>query len=91
MNDDSTSQPPSSDIAVIGLSCRFPGADGAEQFWQNLRNGVESIVFLSDEELRASGIPPAVFNAPDYVRAHGVVEGIEQFDAGFFGYSPREA
>jgi natural product biosynthesis luciferase-like monooxygenase protein len=91
MNDDSTSQPTSSDIAVIGLSCRFPGAGGAEQFWQNLRNGVESIVFLSDEELAASGIPPAVFNAPDYVRAHGVLEGIEQFDAGFFGYSPREA
>jgi phthiocerol/phenolphthiocerol synthesis type-I polyketide synthase E len=79
------------DIAIIGLSCRFPGANGAEPFWQNLRNGVESISFLTDEELRASGIPASVSSAPDYVRAHGVIEGIEEFDAAFFGYPPREA
>jgi len=92
-HDDDPSSPPSqsTDIAIIGLACRFPGAGGAEQLWQNLRNGVESISVLSEAELRASGIPPAVYNAPDYVRAHGVIEGIEEFDAAFFGYPPREA
>ncbi|HKH43442.1 MAG TPA: MupA/Atu3671 family FMN-dependent luciferase-like monooxygenase [Thermoanaerobaculia bacterium] len=90
-DDDSTQPSIASDIAIIGVSCRFPGADGVEQFWQNLRNGVESISFLTDEELRASGVPASVLSSPDYVRAHGVIERIEDFDAGFFGYSPREA
>jgi phthiocerol/phenolphthiocerol synthesis type-I polyketide synthase E len=79
------------DIAIVGLACRFPGADDPERFWRNLRNGVESVSFFSDQELRAAGIPPAVYGAPNYVRAHAVLEGIELFDAGFFGYSPREA
>ncbi len=60
--------PVSADIAIIGLSCRFPGAGDAEQLWQNLRNGVESISFFTDEELRASGIPASVSGSPDYVR-----------------------
>jgi phthiocerol/phenolphthiocerol synthesis type-I polyketide synthase E len=79
------------DIAIVGLACRFPGAGDPERFWRNLRNGVESVSFFSDGELRAAGIPPAVYSAPNYVRAHAVLEGIELFDAGFFGYSPREA
>jgi len=49
-HDDEQSPPPvpSSDIAVIGLACRFPGAGGPEQLWQNLRNGVESIAVLTE-------------------------------------------
>jgi phthiocerol/phenolphthiocerol synthesis type-I polyketide synthase E len=92
MNDDGRTLPPDpSDVAVIGLACRFPGADGPEAFWRNLRAGVDSISFFSDEELLAAGIPESVFRAPNYVRAHGVIEGVELFDAGFFGYAPREA
>lgn len=79
------------DIAIIGLACRLPGADGPEQLWRNLREGVESISFLTEEELRQAGVPPAVSSAPNYVRAHGVLEGSDLFDAGFFGYAPREA
>jgi phthiocerol/phenolphthiocerol synthesis type-I polyketide synthase E len=90
-HDDDSSDTATSDIAIIGLACRFPGAGDPEQLWQNLRNGVESIAVLSEEELRAAGVPPSVYNAPDYVRAHGVIERIEEFDAAFFGYSPREA
>lgn len=79
------------EIAVIGLACRFPGAQNQAQFWANLRDGVESISRFTDEELLASGIAPEVLRLPNYVKAGGVLPGIELFDAGFFGMSRREA
>ena len=78
-------------IAIIGLSCRFPGARSVQQFWQNMKDGVESISFFSDEELKESGIDPILLNDQNYVKAGAVLEDIEWFDAHFFGYSPREA
>jgi len=78
-------------IAVVGISARFPGARNAEQFWSNLRYGVESVSFFSDEELAAEGIPEAVFSNPKYVRAKAILEDVEMFDAAFFGINPREA
>jgi len=79
------------EIAIVGMAGRFPGAQNINEFWQNLRNGVEAITFFSDEELQASGIKPAVYDAPNYVKASGILEDIELFDASFFGYNPREA
>ena len=78
-------------IAIIGLFGRFPGATTIDAFWNNLRNGVESISFLTDDELEASGIDAATLRDPRYVKAGGVLEDIDMFDASFFGYSPREA
>src|SRR5215216_3025247 len=78
-------------IAIIGMAGRFPGAKNIDTFWQNLRDGVESIRTFSEEELAASGVDPAVLNDPNYVNAGAVLEDIEQFDAAFFGFSPREA
>ena len=80
-----------SDIAIIAMSCRFPGADNIDAFWQNLRNGVESISFFSEEELVEAGIDPELVKKPNYVRAKGVLSDVELFDASFFGFSPREA
>jgi len=80
-----------SDIAIIGMSCRFPCAANIDYFWQNLRDGVESISFFSDEELIASGIESATFKQPNYVKAGTVLSNIELFDAAFFDFSPREA
>jgi len=79
------------EIAIIGMSGRFPGARDYNELWQHLRDGVESISFFSDEELTSSGIPPTVLSDPDYVKAKGVLEDAELFDASFFGYTPREA
>ncbi len=79
------------DIAVIGMSGRFPGASTVEQFWQNLCEGKESITTFTDEELLAAGVDPEELNNPDYVKARPVLDQIDQFDANFFGYSPREA
>jgi amino acid adenylation domain-containing protein len=81
----------SSDIAVIGMSCRFPGARNLDEFLENLRKGVESLSQFSEEELLASGISPQLLRRPDYVKAGSVLEGIDEFDAGFFGIPPREA
>jgi thioester reductase-like protein len=82
---------PGSDIAIIGMSGRFPGARDIEAFWGNLCDGVHAITFFSDEECRAAGIDPALLHNPNYVKARGVVEDMDRFDAAFFGFSPREA
>jgi len=79
------------EIAVIAMAGRFPGANNLEAFWHNLREGVESISFFTDEELQAAGVPPELYRQPNYVRARGILDQVDLFDAGFFGFFPREA
>ncbi len=79
------------DIAVIGMAGRFPGARDLRQFWENLKNGVEAVTFFSDQELRAAGVPEKLLKDQNYVKAGSILEGIEHFDAPFFGYTAREA
>ncbi len=78
-------------IAIVGLAGRFPGAPDINRFWDNLRNGQECLTFFTDDELQSAGVDPAVFNRPNYVRSKGLLDDIEQFDAAFFGFNPREA
>ena len=78
-------------IAIIGMSGRFPGAPSIERFWENLRDGIESITPFSRSELQAAGVDPAAFDNPAYVPAGSILEDIDLFDAAFFGFSPREA
>ena len=80
-----------SEIAVIGMACRFPGARNVEEFWRNLRDGVESITRLSDDELARQGVPAGLLARPNYVKAAPVIEGYDRFDADFFGYGALEA
>lgn len=80
-----------SDIAVIGMACRFPGASTPDAYWSNLREGIESIVELSRADLEAAGVDAALLRDPHYVRRAAVLDGVDQFDAGFFGFSPRDA
>jgi len=84
-------RPSSNDIAIIGMSGRFPGATDIEAFWQNLQHGVESITFFADEELQASGIDTTTLNKPNYVKASAVLSDIDAFDALFFDINPKEA
>ncbi|HTQ80791.1 MAG TPA: type I polyketide synthase, partial [Thermoanaerobaculia bacterium] len=78
-------------IAIVGMSVRVPGASDLETFWRNLAGGVSSIAFFSDEELLAAGVDRDLLRDPSYVRARGVPEGVDLFDAGLFGLTPREA
>ncbi len=78
-------------IAIIGVACRFPGAASRREFWRNLCDGVELIRFFTDAELAAAGVPAATLQDPAYVKASPTINDIEQFDAAFFEYSPREA
>ena len=80
-----------SEIAIIGMSGRFPGARNVDDFWQNLSNGVESIKFFSDQELLEAGVDEESLRHKDYVKAAGVIDDADLFDAGFFGFSPRDA
>lgn len=78
-------------IAIIGMSGRFPQANNLDEYWRNLKDGVECISFLTDEELAAEGVDASTLNDPKYVKASPIIDNVEYFDAGFFGYSPREA
>jgi acyl transferase domain-containing protein len=80
-----------SEIAIVGMACRFPGASDIEQFWRNLVGGVESLSLLTDEELVQAGVPPELIAGTGYVRRASVLDGIEMFDPAFFGYTPLEA
>src|SRR5690349_20144652 len=80
-----------SEIAIIGMSGRFPGAGDLGVFWRNLRDGVESLSRLTDAELAAEGVTPAELSQPNYVKVAPVLDNIESFDAAFFGFSPLEA
>ena len=78
-------------IAVIGMAGRFPGARNVEEFWQNLRAGVESITFFSDEHLLKAGVHQKTIDDPRYIKAKACIEDPEMFDAWLFGFNPREA
>jgi amino acid adenylation domain-containing protein len=77
-------------VALVATAGRFPGAADVEQFWDNLVAGRDTISFFDDETLDA-GVTEALRTDPAYVRARGVIEGIENFDAAFFGIGPKEA
>ena len=81
----------SNSIAIIGMAGRFPGADNVDELWQLLQRGGHSVKKLSDVELAAAGVSPSLMANPRYVKSCIRLEGYDQFDAGFFGYSPRQA
>ena len=78
-------------VAVIGMAGRFPGSRDLDQFWTNLRDGVEAIRVCSDDELRRHGVDEEMLARPNYVKAVSAIAEVDMFDAAFFAYSPREA
>jgi amino acid adenylation domain-containing protein len=77
------------EVAIIGMACRFPGVSSVSHFWDNLTRGIGSITALSDEDL--SSLPPELVNNAGFVNATGRLENIELFDAAFFNLNPAEA
>ena len=78
-------------IAIVGLANRVPGASNPDEYWHNLRNGVESVKFYSDEQMAAQGVTPGLLKNPHYVKAGAHLDNMDQFDPDFFGFSPKEA
>ncbi|MCP5106413.1 MAG: SDR family NAD(P)-dependent oxidoreductase, partial [bacterium] len=91
MNHEYENQYTGLEVAVIGMAGRFPQAENVEEFWNKLVDGCECITFFSDRELRESGVKDEYINNPAFIKAYGWLDGIDMFDASFFGYSPLEA
>ncbi|MEC2758639.1 type I polyketide synthase, partial [Bacillus cereus] len=79
------------EIAIIGMAGKFPGANEINQFWDNLKNGVDSISTFTEDELIKEGVNLDVLQHPNFVKAKGYLEEVEYFDESFFAYTPREA
>ncbi len=79
------------DIAIIGMTGRFPEAKDVEAFWENLSKGVESVKFFNHEQLASMGIDDHLLDNPEFVAADAVLDDVDLFDARFFNMSPREA
>src|SRR5579875_7171 len=84
-------QPSGSAVAIVGISCRFPGANTPADFWRNLSRGVESLTRLTADDVARSGLPADALSDPNYVSLLPALDNIEYFDAEFFGYTPLEA
>jgi phthiocerol/phenolphthiocerol synthesis type-I polyketide synthase E len=73
------------------MAARLPGANSPAEFWDNLRRGEESIVTLSEDTLTAAGVSKESLANPLYVRRAPLVDGIDEFDADFFGMPAQTA
>ncbi|MEU8593143.1 type I polyketide synthase [Streptomyces globisporus] len=78
-------------IAVIGTALRFPGADTPEAYWRDIRAGRSRVRRFTRAEFAAAGVPAAEYQRPGFGGASAPLEGVDGFDAGFFGMSGREA
>lgn len=78
-------------VAIVGLAGRFPGADDIDGFWQLLADGGSGLTAVTDADLESAGVDSQLAGQPDYVRVWGGFSDPTAFDAGFFGYAPREA
>ncbi|WP_075186283.1 hybrid non-ribosomal peptide synthetase/type I polyketide synthase [Teredinibacter haidensis] len=78
------------EIAIIGMSGRFPGAYNTDELWENLCAGKETVTFFTKEQL-GPGLDPSLTDDKNYVFARGIIPDGDKFDAAFFGINPTEA
>lgn len=81
----------SNDIAIVGMSGRFPGAANVDELWENLKSGKVSFDRFSEDELREAGVAETDLSNPDYIRVAPRIADAENFDAEYFNFSPVEA
>ena len=91
MTSSTSNTPPPNAVAVIGMAGRFPGANSVSEFWRNLRADAEAIVSLSEDDLLAAGVGEKALASHSYIRRAALMEGVEEFDAEFFGFTPQFA
>ncbi len=78
------------EIAIIGMSGRFPGSKNVKELWNNLCEGKNLISYFSEEELLKNNIPEEYIKDKNYVKARGILEDVDKFDADLFGFYPKE-
>ncbi len=78
------------EIAIVGMAGRFPGSRNVKELWKNLCEGKNLISYFSDEELLENGVPEEHLKDPNYVKARGIIEDVDKFDAELFGFYPKE-
>lgn len=78
-------------LAIIGMAGRFPGANDLDEFWENLKNGTDSLTTFRPEWLRAKGVPQEALTHPQWVSAGQLIADADKFDAEFWGIGRREA
>jgi acyl-CoA synthetase (AMP-forming)/AMP-acid ligase II/3-oxoacyl-(acyl-carrier-protein) synthase/acyl carrier protein len=78
-------------IAIVGMAARFPGCENLDAYWATLQAGRETITDFTEEELLRLGIPQELLDNPRFVRRFGWLDGLEWFDADFFGIPEEEA
>jgi len=79
------------DIAIIGMAARVPGANNVDEFWDNLKNSIESYTEYTDKELLERGVPQSIVDNPNYQKIGRPLDNMEMFDAALFGFSPKDA
>jgi acyl transferase domain-containing protein len=78
-------------IAIVGLACRVPGAEGPAEFWANITQGIDAVRRFSAADLAMAGLPADTPDDATFVPAFGRLDGLTDFDAALFGYSPADA
>ncbi|MHA7059731.1 beta-ketoacyl synthase N-terminal-like domain-containing protein [Aquimarina sp. M1] len=79
------------DIAIVGMSCKFPKSENIHSFWKNLKEGKELTHFYTDEELLKLGVDRDLINNPNFVKIKSTIDDPGSFDFSFFGYTRDEA
>jgi len=81
------------DIAIIGMSGRFPGAQNINEFWENMKNGTDSVIKVPKERWNADQYYDLNPKTPNksYSKVGGFLEDIDKFDTLFFNLPPIEA
>ncbi len=77
-----------SDIAIIGMSCRYPNANSVQEFWENLCQGQVCLETFTKTQLDRLNNK---LDDKNFVPVRGILSDIEQFDAAFFGFNPMDA
>lgn len=79
------------DIAIVGVSGKYPKSETINEFWDHLKNGDELVHFYTDDELRAVGVSEKDLANPSLIKAQASLSDPNSFDYSFFGYTKQEA
>src|SRR5262245_12564553 len=79
------------DVAIVGMSGRFPRAANVDEFWRNLAAGIDAIRPPKSDDRASARFGPDVLRNPDYVESAYYLDDVKLFDAEFFGFTASEA